>query len=107
MLVTHLATAGEAIEEARIFAAGERGGRSRLIVLTRAAAEKDDWPASREAAIITAFIRHAALANAAFDIRVNGLELCGNVTDEDIADAVLAMWRWRSMTGQTIRLGLR
>jgi hypothetical protein len=107
MLVTLPAKTGDAVAAAQAFAAADGGGRPRLIVLTHLMPLKADWQACREAAILMAFTRHAAVTSAPRDVRVNGIELGGGVADEDIADAILAMWRWRSMTGQTIRLDAR
>jgi hypothetical protein len=104
ILVTALPDAEPAMAAARAFAAQPAHGQPRLIVLIRPAAPRTDWAACRDAATLTAFIRHAALSNAARDIRINGLERGSGVSEQDIADAILALWRWRSMTGQTIRL---
>jgi len=87
----------------------------------------DDWPAARDAAIIWAFTRHAALAWAPRRIRVNAIGLgvspilstqppeasgqpavpapAAPATPGDIAATIIAMWGFPSMTGQLIRLG--
>jgi hypothetical protein len=86
-----------------------------------------DWPAERDAAILWAFTRHAALAWAPRRIRINAVglgispvlatqppEASGQpagqapaqpATPSDIAATILAMWGFPSMTGQLIRLG--
>ena len=106
VLVTLTPDARRAVETARDFAAADAGGLSRLVVLVRPIARKEDWRACRDAAVLTAFTRYSALALAAQDVRVNGLELGDGLMDQDIADAILALWRWPSITGQTLRLDL-
>jgi NAD(P)-dependent dehydrogenase (short-subunit alcohol dehydrogenase family) len=103
------------------------GGEDRLVVNVLRAHAASDWPGSRANATLWAFTRHAALHWAPRNIRLNALGLgaapalpwqgqedgaraagaapAAIATSADIAACIMAMWRWRSMTGQLIRLG--
>jgi hypothetical protein len=117
-----------AIEAATRFASWDPvDGEDRLVVNVLRAHTAPDWPKTRAAAALWAFTRHAALHWAPRRIRVNALGLGISpllpgqgqedaaraagaapqmlATQAEIAACIMAMWRWRSMTGQLIRLG--
>jgi NAD(P)-dependent dehydrogenase (short-subunit alcohol dehydrogenase family) len=116
-----------AIATCEAFAAGLPAGREAAIVTILQAHAPDDWPAARRAALLWAFTRHAALAWAPRGIKVNAVGLgvspvlpgqpaeeagraagaapAASATPADLAETVLAIWRFPSMTGQLIRLG--
>ena len=117
-----------AIDAASRFAAWQAApGHDRLVVTIIRHADPADWDGTRQAALLWAFTRYAALAWAPRRIRVNavglgaaprsplqppehaayaaGLAPADRATPADIANAILAMWRWPSMTGQLVQLG--
>jgi NAD(P)-dependent dehydrogenase (short-subunit alcohol dehydrogenase family) len=121
----------EAIGAATRFAeAAPDDGADRLVVNVLDAAPPPgaaDWPAIRHAATLWAFTQYAALAWAPRRIRVNALSVgaapaspwqppesaaraasavpSARANEADMQSAILALARWRSMTGQMIRLG--
>lgn len=125
LLVNLGGDAAAAIGTAERFAEAAR--EESLVVSILHPHTRDNWPAARDAAILWAFTRHAALAWAPRGIRVNAVGLgispvlatqpqeasgqpAGPVpapaaTPSDIAATILAIWGFRSMTGQLIRLG--
>ena len=126
LLVTASGDADAAIAAAYAFAGALAPRQHALIVIILRAHAPDDWPAARTAATLWAFTRHAALAWAPRGIRVNavGLGISPNLpgqpveesgrpagpapaapaTPDDLAETILAIWRFPSMTGQLIRL---
>jgi NAD(P)-dependent dehydrogenase (short-subunit alcohol dehydrogenase family) len=76
-------------------------------ILTKRCGGLADWQAGATAAGLQNFTRDAALAWGPHRIRVNMIELLGDVPDDDLAATVLLMTRLPSMTGQTISLGTR
>jgi hypothetical protein len=92
-----------------------------------AAHTASDWPRIRGQTALWAFTRHAALHWAPRRIRVNAIGLGTSpglpwqgqedtaraagaapqmpASQASIVACLMAMWRWRSMTGQLIRLG--
>jgi NAD(P)-dependent dehydrogenase (short-subunit alcohol dehydrogenase family) len=127
-MLVNLAEDPQAVmDAAHAFAAQTSGCESeRLIVNVSAVPRPDEWDRTKAAAIIGAFTRHAALAWAPAHIRINSLcigatrphglaahhrSATTRVTSPtgashyDVVQTILAMWRWRSMTGQMIRLG--
>ena len=112
LLVTLGLSAEAAIAAATGFAEAfpQETGADRLIVHLWHVTAPTDWEASRGAAIMAAFTRHAALTWAGQRVRVNGVTLAAaadgsRVADGEIAATIQALWRWRSMTGQVIHLG--
>jgi hypothetical protein len=127
LLVNLGGDAGSGIAAAERFAADAAEGGESLVVNILHAHARDDWPAARDAALLWAFTRHAALAWAPRGIRVNAVGLgvspvlagqppeasgqaagaapAARATVADIAATIVAMWRFASMTGQLIRLG--
>lgn len=80
------------------------------------ASKTNDWKTARDATVLWAHVRHAALAWAPRRLRINAIGIGINpaqlshapaapATQADIAATVLAMWQLPSMTGQVIRLG--
>jgi len=104
-------TAAAAIAAAAAFAEAHAAeGEDRLVVNIWHVPASTDWEASRDAAILAAFTRHAAQDWAGRRVRVNGVTLAlapdgGRMAEDDIAATIQALWRWRSMTGQVIQLG--
>jgi hypothetical protein len=127
LLVNCGGTAEAAIGAAQQFAAAARPAEDSLVVTILRAHAPGDWPAAQAAASLWAFTRYAALAWAPLLVRVNAVGLgvspvlydeapeaagraagavaAAAATPEDVAATILAMWRFRSMTGQLIRLG--
>jgi len=111
VLITTQADANAAIASAEMFAASLPHGGEALVVHVLRAGKSNDWASTREAALLSAHVRHAALAWAPRRVRVNAIGIGGGqppaapATPADIAAAVLAIWELPSMTGQVIRLG--
>ncbi len=128
LLINLIQDAQAAIDAASRFAAWEAAPASdRLVVTIIPPSNPADWEGTRQAALLWAFTRHAALAWAPRRIRVNAIGLgtaprlpsqpqehaahaasgspADPATPADVANTILAMWRWPSMTGQLIRLG--
>jgi NAD(P)-dependent dehydrogenase (short-subunit alcohol dehydrogenase family) len=115
-----------AIAAATAFADALLPNEPALIVTILQAHAPGDWPAARMAATLWAFTRHTALAWAPRGIRVNAVGLgisptspdqpieesgrpagpapAAPATPDDLAETILAIWRFPSMTGQLIRL---
>ncbi len=109
LLINLTPTASLAIAAATAFAdAPASEGEERLVVTVWPKAAPADWEACRYVAEMAAFTRHAALLWAPRQIRVNALAIDGGRDAEcgrsGLAAMVMALWRWRSMTGQIIDL---
>ena len=109
LLINLAPAANLAIAAATAFAdAASAAGGDRLVVSIWQKPAPADWDANRYAAEMTAFTRYAALAWAPKQVRVNALIIDAAATagssQSSIAATVLALWRWRSMTGQAINL---
>ncbi len=91
------------------FAEALPDGQEGLIVtiLTNRGGGLADWQAGATAAGLHHFTRDAALAWGAQRIRVNMIEILGDVPEDDTAATVLLMTRLPSLTGQTISLGTK
>jgi hypothetical protein len=127
LLVNQLADADAAIANAKFFADALPPDQEALVVNILHPDTPGDWPSARAAALLWAHTRHAARAWAPRRIRVNaigpgvspivpgqpalssgqaaGPAPAAPATPADIAATILAMWEFRSMTGQLIRLG--
>ena len=108
LLVTLFQTAEAAISAAMAFAEAESSA-ARLVVHAWHMPGAD-WEAKRQAAIMTAFTRHAATAWAGRRVRVNAVTMAAAedgvyVLQGELAATLHAIWRWPSMTGQHIHLG--
>ena len=107
LLVNLAPPAGLAIAAATAFAdEAAPAGWDRLIVTIWPKAAATDWAASRTAAELAAFTRHAALVWAPRQVRVNAVAIGADPksSHSTIVAMILALWRWRSMTGQIINL---
>ena len=109
LLVTLAQPSGMCMATTAAFA--NTAGEERLAVHIWHVPTASDWEASRHAATMAAYTRYAALDWAWRRVRVNGVTLAAaaggdNVAEHDVGATILALWRWHSMTGQIIHLGL-
>ncbi len=109
LLINLEAAAGLAIAAATAFAnAASPVGGDRLVVSIWQKSAPAEWEANRYAAEMAAFTRYAALAWAPKQVRVNAVIIDAAATagssQSGVAATILALWRWRSMTGQVINL---
>jgi hypothetical protein len=100
---------GGAIAFATGFASAAAPAQERLVLFITTPTEKGQWPSTRDAATLAAFTRHAALAWAPLNIRVNGIVADHRRTSpsalaRELACLCLAVRRWHSMTGQMLCL---
>ena len=93
-------------------------GQDDLLILNISlSAAATDWQGQRDAALLAAFTRHAARVWAPQSVRVNLLSIGPTLLKAanapgpagcvaDVAGMIRHMQGWRSMTGQTLQLGL-
>lgn len=102
MLLCAAAQAESAMRRAELYA-GEPGGDDRLIVLVATRPAGRGSLEVREEAALGAWVRWAAGAWAGRRVRVNAVN-SDRAPVRDVAAAIQAIARWRSMTGQIIHL---